>query len=829
MDLFERLLCAGVFPGSWFAGYALVRRLAGNDPSAGRLSCALAPAAGLLLGTPVLLGAVLLEARAPEVIGFAGWAASAWFAQGLRRWPQAGREEAMRSGWPQAMAIAVVAFLINAAYSGESVFVGRDQAVYANQGLHIAREGSLTIPYPLASFEAEYMDVLGPLYAATGLYTSSGEMEVQFSPVLPIWLAQAFHCFGYAGLFSVNAMAASFSVLLFHGLAYFMAGRRTALWATAFFAFNPAQIWISRITLSEVFAQHVFLAGALAFAWSSRRRRRWLATLGGLLTGSMAFVRIDGFVLAPIAFAGFTLALCGAQHRGTGGGRPTIEQATCHAAGTLFSLLLAWGLYKRISTHYFEALEERIQLIVVATAACAALTVLFMSLPVLRRLAGRALKMRVVWIGFSAGLVGTALYAGLVRPHMEPYGVYDDPGFSLYGERDYREEALPNLACYLSIPVILLAIAVLPAALRRALRNPAFAGVLPLGLAGFGFSCLYLWNPSISYDHIWAVRRFVPIVIPAFILFAFLGLKWFLLLRPARWIFRFGMNAMGLSLLAYAAYGAQPFLFLKEYRGSVAFVEAVNAALPEDRLIFGDISSRLMVPLAIGWSRPIVRVDLERTRDLMAMEEIVSRYREGNDSLYLLTDQPWQTPGKYKRKTEFAFQYPLIKPTARPPAREILRHSYRLVLYECEESISLTNFDRINLGAMPVIGVEQGGFYGQEQDAEGSFRWTDGRAWLRIPIRRDYLPESLHITALAFKSGGTLLKVRADGELVFERFLTKTREALTIPLEDRDYGESVLIELESDTFVPAAMSDSEDTRLLGLRLRYLALWGDFGR
>ncbi len=182
------------------------------------------------------------------------------------------------------------------------------------------------------------------------------------------------------------------------------------------------------------------------------------------------------------------------------------------------------------------------------------------------------------------------------------------------------------------------------------------------------------------------MRRFVPIVIPAFILFAFLGLKWFLLLRPARWIFRFGMNAMGLSLLAYAAYGAQPFLFLKEYRGSVAFVEAVNAALPEDRLIFGDISSRLMVPLAIGWSRPIVRVDLERTRDLMAMEEIVSRYREGNDSLYLLTDQPWQTPGKYKRKTEFAFQYPLIKPTARPPAREILRHSYRLVLYECEES-----------------------------------------------------------------------------------------------------------------------------------------------
>ncbi len=82
-----------------------------------------------------------------------------------------------------------------------------------------------------------------------------------------------------------------------------------------------------------------------------------------------------------------------------------------------------------------------------------------------------------------------------MRPHMEPYGVYDDPGFSLYGERDYREEALPNLACYLSIPVILLAIA--------SCRRP-FGG--PFGIRHLRVYCHWAWPDLASPAYTFGTR-----------------------------------------------------------------------------------------------------------------------------------------------------------------------------------------------------------------------------------------------------------------------------------------------------------------------------------
>ena len=37
---------------------------------------------------------------------------------------------------------------------------------------------------------------------------------------------------------------------------------------------------------------------------------------------------------------------------------------------------------------------------------------------------------------------------------------------------------------------------------------------------------IYLWRPSITPDHIWVMRRFVPLVLPAFLAMAGLAVAW---------------------------------------------------------------------------------------------------------------------------------------------------------------------------------------------------------------------------------------------------------------------------------------------------------------
>jgi hypothetical protein len=128
------------------------------------------------------------------------------------------------------------------------------------------------------------------------------------------------------------------------------------------------------------------------------------------------------------------------------------------------------------------------------------------------------------------------------------------------------------------------------------------------------------------------------------------------------------------------------------------------------------------------------------------------------------------------------------------------------------------------LGCEPVVGVEESGFFEQEQYQGRPFRWTNGMAKLVVPIDPKAPPNALEIDFTIQKPHGSLLQVFVNGEKVFDRLARAGRLFDTLDLRAINLGQEVAIEVISDTFVPAdALRGSRDPRALGVNVKGIRL------
>ena len=85
--------------------------------------------------------------------------------------------------------------------------------------------------------------------------------------------------------------------------------------------------------------------------------------------------------------------------------------------------------------------------------------------------------------------------------------------------RSYDELSVTWLSWYYGWPLVLLAFAGLALIARSAIRSrdPRYLILLTVIAAP---SALYLWRVSVTPDLVWAMRRFLPVTIPGFLLAA---------------------------------------------------------------------------------------------------------------------------------------------------------------------------------------------------------------------------------------------------------------------------------------------------------------------
>jgi serine/threonine protein kinase len=130
------------------------------------------------------------------------------------------------------------------------------------------------------------------------------------------------------------------------------------------------------------------------------------------------------------------------------------------------------------------------------------------------------------------------------------------------------------------------------------------------------------------------------------------------------------------------------------------------------------------------------------------------------------------------------------------------------------------------LGHRSVAGVEDSGFYHDEENDLGPFRWTDGQARLVIPLNPREPPTGLLVQLQRPRS--TWLRLTVNGrELVNEPAAEEDmrRWERTLDLGGIDLGDKLVVEITSSTVVPRELKPdkSEDARPLGVTVRGVRL------
>lgn len=499
-----------------------------------------AAAAGWLLAALPLL---LLGVYRPVVAGPACLAAAlalGWFA--ARRTPDL--DGPAWAGW---LTLVVVAGFLALAWgwSGEHVIVRRDAGSYALYAQWLAAHGRLPIPGSAAVFGP------GAQLAAPGFYGVGGMVVPQFLSGAPLLLAVGGWLAGLPGILHADAVIGAAGVLAVAGLAARVVGVRAAPYAALVAGLSYPVLHAARSPYSEPLALLLLFGGLALLA------ERRLLLLGGLLVGLATLARVDTpadlLLLAPYA-------VLVAGRRAVAAGL-----ALGVAAGLLDGILL--------SRPYLASVAEPLLGI---GGVLLALTAVGFAVRRFRRPGWLPPVAAALVLLVALGLWLRPLVQTVRRPNpaVEMIGTLQrQQGLPFDPTRTYDEQALHWVSWWIGGPLLVLAVAGLALLVRRRLAgDTARYDAGPFLLVLVAAAGLVLYRPSITPDHPWADRRFVPVLLPGLAICAAYALA---RLRR-RWLAA-GLGGLVLVPLLYAS---GPLLDDPTERGELAVLQQVCASLP---------------------------------------------------------------------------------------------------------------------------------------------------------------------------------------------------------------------------------------------------------
>ncbi|HZV27080.1 MAG TPA: hypothetical protein VFG00_12410 [Acidothermaceae bacterium] len=481
------------------------------------------------------------------------------------------------------LAVVVLAGGLAFAHSAEDVLVRRDPGSYAMSATWLSTHGTILMPAHPQVFGAPNSDLV---LASQGFYEQGSHIIPQFMTGAPVLLSIGGWMAGVSGVLHGNAFLGAFALLAFAGLAARLVGARWAPLAVLALAFVQPELDVMRATYSEPAGQ-LLLLGGLAIVvdgfvagqlmpglWPRLRRNAGgesapddapplapnLAAnglfVGGLVLGLVFTVRIDAvadlFPLVPfvgwlafhrilgwkrfagglvlgLAFGGFDclfLTYPYAQHVG-----PDLAKV-----GLGFTALSLWALAVFALARWRQRRDAgggawrsspwywRIGLVVAVVVSGV--------LPLLTWIRGVRRRLPIL-AAIGVFLIGLFFF---LRPHLMTMRANPESGGANYVEqvqrflhmsvdptRSYYEQATRWLSWYLGWGTLALALigacwlAYEQTAGHRRVWAPAF-------LVCFGSAVWVLFAPSITPDHPWADRRFVPVVLPGLVLFALIAI-----------------------------------------------------------------------------------------------------------------------------------------------------------------------------------------------------------------------------------------------------------------------------------------------------------------
>lgn len=418
-------------------------------------------------------------------------------------------------------------------YTGEFIAVDRDPAVYALTGLWLVDHPSVTVPTAAAAEAAA--GVPGARTAGLGFGQTVQSLSPEFVHTVPGIVALAGWMGGTASLLAANVVVGGMALLAVYSAARALVGDWWALLPPTGLALAMPMVAFSRSVYSEPLSLAMIGAGTACLALVVTGRSPCpgrTAVMAGLYFGAVGIVRIDGALLvsgAMVAVAAWALLV-----------PPARAAARTVAAGVAGPgvALVAVGMadMARNSGDYLLRHAAEAGALLVGLAGAGVVMALGVAY------AGRASR----WISAhrsSIAVGGTALLVLvaavlLSRPawmqartfaanevlaaDIERYQAAE--GLPLDGTRSYDELSVEWVSWYhgwLAVALGMLGVALLSYQVLRGHR-PAVLALVPLGLVAL----LYLIRPSITPDHVWAMRRLVTGAVPLLLIAGTALLAW---------------------------------------------------------------------------------------------------------------------------------------------------------------------------------------------------------------------------------------------------------------------------------------------------------------
>ena len=481
----------------------------------------------------------------------------------------------------------------------EFVMGGADAGVYVNLGANIARTGGILIHDPiLAALDPSLYptflrplppDELTPYYLMPAFYvpgTPAGLIIPQFYHLHPVWQAVAYALGGLRAELLMTPLWGFLGALAVYFTMRRLWGWRAGFLALAALSVTALQVWFARYPTTEMLTQYLLWTGVWALiAWMDKQEPRglWAVLAGGAL-GQVFLARIDTYFLLvlPVLLAIWLWWTHDWRRQDVWFFAPFLLLAVHSLVhGVLLSSPYVFSLFL-----YGRGLVSRSLIVPLAFVGIAAVALLVLSLrPQLRaRALAWVAARRFLWVAGAIGLViGLAVYGYFLRPHLGQIktGAYWYGGGEI---PNLDRENLVRLGWYLGPAGIALGVAGMCWMLIKDLNRRT---VVLLG-AGIFFSLLYLWRIQANPHQIYAMRRYVPVVLPFFIITAAYLINWlYVNLRgKTRWFVSIGLTLVWFSGILLSARG---FVSQIDYRGMIAQLDRFNAALsPHSVLIFGD-------------------------------------------------------------------------------------------------------------------------------------------------------------------------------------------------------------------------------------------------
>lgn len=526
-----------------------------------------------------------------------------------------------------------------------------DAGVYVNLSANIHRTGSILIQDSgLAELERSLQETflrdvrnpeadsyLLPAYFVTD--AAVGEIMPQFYPLHPVWYA-----IGYAlgGLQTTLMMTGLWALLA--SLAIYLFMRQIGRWPFAFLALvvlslNGMQVWFARYPTSEALTQFLLWAGLWATAvWlSNRPQAKMWALLAGASLGNVFLVRIDVLFIVPV----LALVVVWQWRR---------RQPGVFWFAVPLVVLIVHSLIHALwqSRPYFfdlynyavlSLLRGQTGLIVVVGVGVAGLALFAYFFKPIMQLLNRYRRPFLSVIILA--LAGLAIYAWFIRPYSADIIAYNDQ-FSGTSLTKYDHENLLRLGWYLSPIGVWLGVLGICWLVWRVNWQTAVMLLITLF-----FTVFYIWEIRNNPTQIYAMRRYVPAVLPLFTIAGGYFIDHCQLKINNHRLKHIVPVALAVLWLGSTAWSARGFVSQVDYAGLPEQIEQFANGLDSESVILWNyqqpisVGDQLGTPLKFQHEHDIYILRNLDALDDAALVRMIEKWQNTGRSIYWAGDPAW--------------------------------------------------------------------------------------------------------------------------------------------------------------------------------------------